>query len=247
MSALRALDRERLASPTPCGSLWIELNGTRCARRCSGALWLQSERTLVAGDLHLEKGSAYAARGQLLPPFDTAETLGRLEAEVQALAPARLVLLGDSFHDRKALQRLSAPDARRIAALAQGRTLIWVTGNHDGEGLAAAGDALPGEVADAVRLGPLILRHEPRADRQPGELAGHLHPCAKLVRAGRSVRRRAFFSDGERLILPAFGAYAGGLNVHDPAFAGLFARPPFVAALGERRVHALTLSALSAD
>ncbi len=237
----------RAAAPTPCGSLWLDLHGVEAALRCSGAVWLPAYGTLVAADLHLEKGSAYAARGQLLPPFDTAETLGRLEAEVEQLAPRGLILLGDSFHDRMALQRLSAPDARRIAALARGRRLVWVTGNHDGEGLAAAGEALPGEVADTVTLGPLTLRHQPGPGLHPGELAGHLHPCAKLVRAGRSVRRRAFLCDGERLVLPAFGAYAGGLNVHDRAFAGLFARAPFAAALGERRVHALALEALSGD
>jgi DNA ligase-associated metallophosphoesterase len=228
----------------------IELGGLDAALRPSGALWLAQLGVLAVGDLHLEKGSAYAARGQLLPPFDTADTLGRLEAEVAALSPRVLVLLGDSFHDRRALGRLSHADADRIAALGLGRRLIWIVGNHDEEGLEAAfGGAealLPGEPAPELSVGALTLRHEPGGGGG-GEVCGHLHPCAKVVRAGRSVRRRAFVTDGQRLILPAFGAYAGGLNVRDAAFAGLFSGSPLVGALGDRRVYALPFGALSGD
>ena len=252
MSALRAIRTDRLTPETnPCGSLWLDLCGVEAALRCSGALWLPSPRTLVVADLHLEKGSAYASRGQLLPPYDTADTLRRLEAELHALTPRTLILLGDSFHDRKAIARLGAANAKRVLALAHGRTLVWIVGNHDVEGLdqvwASLGGALAGEVADEVVLGPLTLRHEPRAGLAPGEVAGHLHPCAKVIRAGRSVRKRAFLTDGERLILPAFGAYTGGLNACDVAFAGLFARTPIAGALGDRRVHPLPMSALSCD
>ncbi len=244
MSALRALRRERLADPTPCGSLWIALNGTECALRCSGALWLPAERVLVAADLHLEKGSAYAARGQLLPPYDTADTLARLEAEVGLLDPRTVILLGDSFHDARALGRLAPEHSLRLAALALGRTLVWAEGNHDVALLAERGGRLPGEVAGEVRLASLVLRHEPQPGRQPGEVAGHLHPCIKLARGRAGLRRRAFVTDGERLLLPAFGAYAGGLNARDPAIAALFAGPPLCAALGDRRVHPLPWGAL---
>jgi DNA ligase-associated metallophosphoesterase len=231
------------------GALLIELCGVSAALRPSGALWLAELGVLAVGDLHLEKGSAYASRGQLLPPFDTADTLGRLEAEVEALSPSVLVLLGDSFHDRRALGRLSRADADRIASLGRGRSLVWIVGNHDEEGLEAAfgagGHGLPGELAAELSVGGLTLRHEPGGGR--GEVCGHLHPCAKVVRAGRSVRRRAFVTDGLRLILPAFGAYAGGLNVRDAAFDGLFAETPLVGALGDRRVYALPFGVLSGD
>ncbi len=245
MSALRALVADRLTQPSACGSLWVVVHGTECVLRRSGTLWLEAERTLVAADLHLEKGSAYAARGQLLPPYDTADTLARLEAEAEALDPRVLILLGDSFHDARALDRLAPEYAQRLAALARGRTLLWAEGNHDLELLRSA--ALPGETTLEARVASLTLRHEPRAGPAPGEIAGHLHPCAKIVRGRASVRRRAFLTDGDRLVLPAFGAYAGGLNARDVAFASLFGRAPIAAALGERRVYPLGWDALSGD
>lgn len=224
-----------------CGSLCVRLAGTEVMLRPSGALWLAE--TLVVADLHLEKGSSYAARGQMLPPYDTRDTLGRLEAEVAALAPAVVVLLGDSFHDAHSEGRLAADDAERLRALARGRRLVWVIGNHDVGGPRA----LPGETADELAMAGLILRHEPQPGLRPGEVAGHLHPAARVRGSLGSVRRRCFVTDGERAILPAFGAYAGGLNVRDAAFKGLFARPPLAGALGPVRVHAVGWRSLAGD
>ena len=216
-------------------ALRMTLAGAEVAFRASGALWIEAERTLVVADLHLEKGSAYAARGQMLPPYDTRESLARLAAEVRALNPRRVVMLGDAFHDAGAGERLAADDAAAIGALAIGRTLVWVTGNHDPD----PPRDLPGDAAGEMSLVGLILRHEPAAGPAPGEASGHLHPCARIAAGGRSVRRRCFVTDGERVILPAFGAYAGGLNIRDAAFSGLFARPPLAIALGPRRTHAV--------
>jgi DNA ligase-associated metallophosphoesterase len=228
---------------SPCGSLRLGMAAGEVMLRASGALWLGREGALVVADLHLEKGSAYAARGQMLPPYDTRETLTRLEAEVAALAPRAVVLLGDTFHDRKSETRIAADDADRLRALAAGRTLVWVVGNHDADGP----QTLPGEIADELSLAGLALRHEPAAGPAPGEAAGHLHPAAKVRAARGTVRRRCFVTDGERIVLPAFGAYAGGLNVRDDAFAGLFARPPLAGALGKARVHAIGWRSLAAD
>ena len=209
--------------------------GTEASLRVSGALWLESECAVVAADLHLEKGSAYAARGQLLPPYDTRDALARLAAEIDALNPKIVVMLGDSFHDGDAGSRLEQQDVLTVCALARGRTLVWVAGNHDPQPPAS----LPGERMGEIALGGLRLRHEPQSGPAPAEVAGHLHPCARISAGGRSVRRRCFVTDGERLILPAFGAYAGGLNIRDAAFSGLFARPPLAVALGARRAHAV--------
>jgi len=211
--------------------------------RASGALWLEAARTLVVADLHLEKGSSYAARGQMLPPYDTRETLRRLAAEVEALVPEMVILLGDTFHDRKSEGRLAEDDAERLRGLAVGRRLIWVIGNHDADGP----QRLPGEAVDEIELLGLTFRHEPQPGPQAGEVAGHLHPAARVIAPRGTVRRRCFVTDGERAILPAFGAYAGGLNVRDVAFAGLFMRPPLAGALGPNRVRAVGWRQLAGD
>ena len=102
-------------------------------------------------------------------------------------------------------------------------------------------------MSNPSKLISLILRHEPQPGLQPGEVSGHLHPAARVKSLRGSVRRRCFVTDAERLILPAFGAYAGGLNVRDPAFAGLFTRPPLAGALGFGRVHAVGWRSLGPD
>ncbi len=229
--------------PLPCGSVAVTLADDAAHLRRSGAMWLPAARSLVAGDLHLEKGSAYAARGQMLPPYDTADTLARLAAEVADLRPSQVILLGDTLHDGRAEGRLAPTDVGRLLDLAAAARLVWVIGNHDADGPRA----LPGEPVDQIAIGALILRHEPMPGPQPGEVAGHLHPCARVVARGRSVRRRCFVTDGARVVLPAFGAYAGGLNVRDAAFAPLFAGRPFVVALGGERAHAIGWGSLARD
>ncbi|WP_292036427.1 MULTISPECIES: ligase-associated DNA damage response endonuclease PdeM [unclassified Brevundimonas] len=217
-----------IGAATNEGALTIRFANVEVMLRASGALWLAQEQMLVVADLHLEKGSAYAARGQLLPPYDTRETLDRLEREIVALAPRSVVLLGDTLHDGDAGVRIGEVERARIADLATRTQLIWVCGNHDPDG---AGD-LGGETAVLVQIAGLTLRHDPSPYPVVGEVAGHLHPCARLQGSAGGVRRRCFASDGRRLILPAFGAYAGGLNVRDAAFADLFNRPPISFALG---------------
>ena len=229
--------------PSPCGGVQAQVAGVAVLLRPSGALWIEAAGMLIAADLHLEKGSAYAAKGQLLPPYDTGDTLRRLAAEVEALGPRTVVLLGDTLHDGRAEARMAAQDEQRLGALAASRTLLWIVGNHDADGP----KQLPGEVADELSVDGLILRHEPQGGPQVGEAAGHLHPCARVVARGKGVRRRCFVTDGQRVILPAFGAYAGGLNVRDVAFKGLFARQPVVVALGSNRAHAVPWTAVAGE
>ena len=239
-AALRARLVPRMAA---CGSLTVRIEGETARLRCSGAMWLPEHGVLIAADLHLEKGSAFAARGQMLPPYDSRATLDRLEAEIEALQPAAVVLLGDSFHDARSIARMAAEDRARLDVMAVGRDWIWVEGNHDREALLAP-SPLPGVVVETLTVGALTLTHEPLPGPRPGEVAGHLHPCARVVRHGRGVRRACFVTDGRRIILPAFGAFTGGLSVRDAAFDRMFEHPPMAAALGRDRVHALAWSAV---
>lgn len=202
----------------------------------AGALWHEESGLLAVADLHFEKGSAFAMRRQMLPPYDTAATLARLAALIVRYRPRAVVALGDSFHDARAGERMSANDYDALRALMHGRDWIWISGNHD--------PAIPaglGDMQDELSLGPLTFRHEPRADASPGEIAGHLHPAARVVSPSGSLRRKCFVSDGARCVLPAFGAYAGGLNIRDAAFAPLFGARPVVAhVLGRARVFAVS-------
>ncbi|WP_049766680.1 ligase-associated DNA damage response endonuclease PdeM [Rhodospirillum centenum] len=219
----------------------ILLNGARLLADLSGALLWPERGWLVVADLHLEKGSGYAARGTLLPPYDTGATLSRLEEAVARLRPARVVCLGDSFHDRTAAARVPAEDGRRLTRLTAALDWVWIAGNHD---------PLPpgdwgGTVREEIVEGPLTFRHEALAGAVAGEVSGHYHPKAAVLVRGRQLSARCFASDGRRLILPAFGAYAGGLNVLDPALAGLLGRDFRVWLLGREKVHAFPAARLS--
>jgi DNA ligase-associated metallophosphoesterase len=203
----------------------------------SGTLFWEEQRLLVVSDLHLEKGSSFAARGVLLPPYDTVATLSRLAAVIARHDPRQVIALGDSFHDRDAHARLSGPDREALAALQVRRNWIWISGNHD----PALPSDLGGVVASDVAIGPIVFRHEPTG--ASGEIAGHLHPKARVPTRGRSIERRCFASDGERAVMPAFGAYTGGLSVRDAAFAKIFGSPGFMAhVLGDNRVHTFVAS-----
>ena len=215
----------------------VDVAGVTLVADLSGALLWEEQRLLVVSDLHLEKGSSFAARGVLLPPYDTAATLGRLAAVVARHDPRMVIALGDSFHDRDAHGRLSATDRDAIAGLQVRRDWIWIAGNHD----PALTPEIGGVVASEVAIGPIAFRHEPTG--ASGEIAGHLHPKARVSTRGRSMERRCFASDGERAVMPAFGAYTGGLSIRDAAFARIFQTLGFMAhVLGDVRLHTIAAS-----
>jgi DNA ligase-associated metallophosphoesterase len=215
----------------------LTLAGVTLMADTSGALYWPDEKMLIVADLHLEKGSAFATRGVLLPPYDTASTLARLARLVERYAPRIVMALGDSFHDGGGPARMANADRASLKALQRGRDWLWIAGNHDPN----PADSVGGRFADALALGPLTFRHEPSSGPCDGEIAGHLHPLARVARRGRAVSRRCFASDRKRLVMPAFGAYTGGLNVRDHAIAALFGTLAFTAhMLGERRLYAIT-------
>ncbi len=213
----------------------IAVNGEELLLDVSGALWWPKEEMLAFADLHFEKGSSYARRGQMLPPYDTRATLARIETIIHRLAPARVIALGDSFHDPAAAERLDEEERGRLARLTADVEWIWIAGNHD----PLPPKGLGGRLAEEVAIGGLVFRHEPREMNVRGEVAGHLHPCATVTRRGRSLRRRCFASDGARLLMPAFGAYAGGLDIRHRAVRSLFPGRFLAYLLGAERVYAV--------
>jgi DNA ligase-associated metallophosphoesterase len=215
----------------------VQVAATTLLADPDGALYWAEERLLLVADLHLEKGSAFAKRGVLLPPYDTASTLSRLARLVEHYAPRVVVALGDSFHDDHGPLRMSDLDRIKLKGLQRGRDWVWIAGNHDPDLPRDVG----GRFADVLAIGGLTFRHEPSEQAQNGEIAGHLHPVARVAQRGRAVSRRCFATDGQRLVMPAFGAYAGGLNVRDRAIVGLFGTLAFTAhMLGAQRLYALT-------
>jgi DNA ligase-associated metallophosphoesterase len=209
----------------------VSVAGAARVADCAGALYWPEEGLLAVADLHLEKGSSFATRGVLLPPYDTAATLAKLGALVARYAPRFVVALGDSFHDGDGPQRVSEDDRAMIGALQRGRDWIWIAGNHDPEPVRDLG----GVSAAMFAIGPLVFRHAPEREEADGEIAGHLHPVARVNGRGRTV-------------MPAFGAYTGGLNIRSAAFADVFGTFKFMAhMLGDARIYAISAQRCRGD
>lgn len=196
----------------------IALCGRALRAHMTGALYWPAEKALIVADLHLEKGSSFAQSGQFLPPYDTRATLTRLAAAIDAYQPDTVIALGDTLHDRGAAARMEKDDLDTLRILQDDREWIWITGNHD----PLIDRVLGGHVMPELTVEGLTLRHEPRNGAVTHELAGHMHPAARLVMHGTSLRRPCFVGNGLRLIMPAFGAYTGGLNIMSSAFEPLF-------------------------
>jgi DNA ligase-associated metallophosphoesterase len=211
----------------------IAVNGETLLLDVSGAAFWPAQETLIFADLHLEKGSSYARGRQFLPPYDTEATLLRMAGAVRRFRPRRILALGDSFHDPEAADRLSS-DARAMLKALAGE-FIWISGNHDPKPPAWLG----GMVTAEWSAGGLFFCHEPQGEPRRGEIAGHLHPCARVAKWGRSIRRRCFAADGGRVVLPSFGAYTGGLDVGEEPIAQLFGARFHAYMLGEERVYAI--------
>lgn len=210
----------------------VHLAGERLMLDPCGCIHWPAQRTLIVADLHFEKGSSAALRGDLLPPFDTRETLELLAQAMRRYGPRRVVALGDSFHDRGGAGRLMPGDLARLKALAGEADFVWVLGNHD----PTPPVGLPGVAVEEHRVGTLVFRHQARAGRVSGELTGHFHPKACVEVRGARVSRPCFVADGYRILLPALGAYTGGLDVADDAVAELFPRGGRVFLLGRERL-----------
>jgi uncharacterized protein len=177
------------------------------------ALFWPARRALIVADLHFEKASWFARTGQYLPPFDTLETLARLQRLAAKVDARELWCLGDNFHDDAGPDRLQPNAVRLLADLSAQLRLTWITGNHD-DGARFSGEALVEAEIDGV-----VLRHEALPGEQRPELSGHFHPKVRVITAARTIARPCFLHAANRLILPAFGALTGGLDVHDPALA----------------------------
>jgi DNA ligase-associated metallophosphoesterase len=228
----------------PAASLYalIPIGNVIFEALAEGGLWWEEEKLLVVSDLHLEKGSAFARRRLFLPPYDTAATLADLSLAIDRLRPKAVIALGDSFHDDDGPARLHSSDRETLARLQSGREWIWVAGNHD-----PRPNGLDGSHAAELAIGPIVFRHEPGAGAE-NEIAGHLHPAARVAGRFGSTRRPCFVANAHRIVLPAFGAYTGGLNILDEAFDRIFGHGPFRAyVVGDKGVYPVHADSLRPD
>jgi uncharacterized protein len=177
------------------------------------ALFWPRENALLLADLHLEKASFFARHGQMLPPYDSRETLGRVADALRLTGARRVFCLGDNFHDTAGAARLEDRAAGMLAALVRTVDWVWITGNHD-EGLGAEAG---GTVIEEAEVAGLLLRHRARRGESRPELSGHYHPKLTLAARGRRIARPCAVASESRLVLPAFGALTGGMNAADPA------------------------------
>lgn len=215
----------------------LHIAGERLMLDPAGALHWPAQRILVVSDLHFEKGTSAAARGSLLPPYDTRETLVLLAHLIRKYGPRTVVCLGDSFHDAKGASRLQAPDLARLTQLTTETDFVWVQGNHD----PLPPEGLAGLAVDAHHVGPLVFRHQAEDGRVMGEISGHFHPKATVPVRGTQICRPCFIADGYRMMLPAIGAYTGGLDVRDAAIGVHFPRGGRVFLLGRERLYSFPI------
>ena len=202
----------------------------------AGLYW-PAQGALFVADLHFEKASWYAASGQMLPPYDSAATLDRLEQAVATSGATSLWCLGDNFHDSRGAQRLDGALADRLEGLARRVALHWITGNHD----SALDAGFGGQVVDEAVLGGLALRHRAESRSSVPELSGHFHPRLRVRLRGRMVSRACFVRCADRLILPAFGSLTGGMDASDPAILQVMGEGPQAIVATESRALAFDL------
>ncbi|WP_404406673.1 ligase-associated DNA damage response endonuclease PdeM [Pelagibacterium halotolerans] len=225
-------DEDEVTSP-------IRFAGAEFVPLVSGALYWPRLNALLVADLHLEKHSSFARTGQLLPPYDTGMTLRRLERDLMLTRAERVFALGDSFHRDEGTSTLLAGDRAHLKSLTDRAEWTWLSGNHD-----PAPHALGGACCAELGVAGCHLTHEPRRGI-PGLIAGHLHPAARVAMNGKSSRRACFVWDDEVMILPAYGASTGSLNVLSPAFNGLIDRSKMrVMMLGRGRVYPVSAGRL---
>ena len=188
----------------------------------SRALYWPREQALLVADLHLEKASYYAKHGQMLPPYDSRETLERVADAVRETGARRVITLGDNFHDDDGTQRLDPYASGMLESLTRALDWVWITGNHDEHMARGFGGTLTKE----LEIAGIVLRHQAKRGETRPELSGHYHPKLRLKLHGRHVARAcAVVSANEagenaphsRMILPAFGALTGGMDAGDPA------------------------------
>lgn len=194
----------------------FRFRGMRARALASGALQLPDLDTVAVADLHMGKSQRVArSGGGLLPPYESFDSLARLQVDLDATEPSTVICLGDSFDDDVAALDVSRLHGERLSGMQSNCRWIWVCGNHDAEP-----DVASGEVVTEFGIGGLTFRHIATADGV-GEVSGHYHPKMSISAKGRRISRACFLIDRDRILLPAYGTYTGGLDCRKPPLSSL--------------------------
>lgn len=207
----------------------LTLSGITLIAMGSGALWWPEQSLLCVSDLHLGKSARMAQKGgAMLPPYEIQDTLTRLARDLDRTGAKTVVCLGDSFDDVSTAKTL--PDSVRlwIAKMQAGRRWVWIEGNHDPGPVDLGGSHLAELAAQ-----PITFRHI-AVPEATGEISGHYHPKAKIQTSRRTIARRAFLLDQNRLIMPAYGTYTGGLLSNDSALTTLMGQDAIAVLTGQK-------------
>jgi DNA ligase-associated metallophosphoesterase len=193
---------------------FLNFGGNQFEAAGATALYWPMQQMLLVADLHLEKASSFARGGQMLPPYDSLATLEKLERLIASTGARTVICLGDNFHDRGAEGRLSGRAAEILKQLTIQTEWIWITGNHDPQVEAKWG----GRSKDELLVGGITMRHEAQATFPNLEISGHYHPKLRVNINRRNVARHCFVVSERKLIMPAFGSLAGGMDASEAAY-----------------------------
>jgi DNA ligase-associated metallophosphoesterase len=217
----------------------IDFVGNRFVLDAGLSLYWPDKATLIVSDLHLEKASFLAQFGSAVAPYDTLDTLMRLEALIVKYQPTTLILLGDSFHDRGAWERLEETSRQRFLSICHSvETCHLVEGNHD---LGLLKDARF-KFTTEVEVDNIVFRHEPQTGPLP-QIIGHFHPKLRTILYGQRLTGKVFAVNSSLMIMPAFGSFTGGLDLTNDVFSSLAKNDPFRAYM----VHKQTVAGISRD
>lgn len=200
----------------------------------SGLLLWPAQKIAIVSDLHLEKGSFFAAKGQLLPPHDSEQTLKKLYKALEFSGVQKVVFLGDSFHDNAGYARLNNKTRQVFEHILQTYQSIWIKGNHDDQFFPKNID-----VYDELKIDQIMFRHEADANSTDFEISGHYHPKASVKLSGRKINKPCFVQSDQRVIMPAYGAYTGGLNIDDEVFLPFLSESYTIHLLGKNNIYSV--------
>ena len=202
-------------------------------QNCGALLWEQ-EKILIVSDLHFEKGSSFLKFGTYLPPFDTQETLEKLTTTLNAHKVETIIFLGDVYHDTGALSRMNVKTRDIWQNILNNHHIVWVEGNHDPNTAPKGIECLKEHNHQDI-----IFRHIAQNNAQDFEISGHYHPAVTFTYKGQKLRKPCFIKSKNKMILPAYGTYTGGLDITDKIYKDIFNpyKPDEIFALGHHSVH----------